>query len=254
MLKFRNLSNYSLINHFVTTRNGGCSSKNYESLNLSFKVGDTTENVNENRLCVSKHLGVLPEHLYFPDQCHTSNVKIIRGSNAIDFSKTDAIITNRTGIGIGVLAADCVPVLFFDPVNNVIAAAHAGWRGTVAKITEKVIHAMQINFGSDVSAIQVGIGPAISQKNYEVGEEVKAEVDKIVPEPGAFFKPSPQKNHYFLDLHALNRKLLLDCRLDANNIEMMELCTFKRTDLFFSARRDGFSTGRFGAVIGLRNN
>ena len=196
MLKFKNLSNYSTINHFVTTRNGGCSFDNYESLNLSFKMGDTNENVNENRARVSKHLGVLPENLYFPDQCHTSNVKIIEGFVTKEFSEIDAIITNLAGIGIGVLAADCVPILFFDPDKNVIAAAHAGWRGTVAKITEKVIHSMQVSFGSDVSAIRVGIGPAISQKNYEIGEEVKAEIDKIVPRTGAFFKPSSQKNHY----------------------------------------------------------
>jgi len=251
-LQFKNFKRHSTISHLVTTRNGGSSIENFESLNLSYKVGDDAEHVDLNRKIVSKMLNIDHRHLHFPDQCHTSTVKILYGNGSSDLSETDALITSEKGIGIGVLAADCVPVLFFDPKKKIVAAAHAGWRGTVKRIVSEVIKKMDIDFGSRPEDIIAGIGPGISQKHYEVDESVIVEVEKAINQPERFYKPSKRNNRYLLNLQDLNLQMLIDCGLYLENIEVLRTCTFENSDLFFSARRDGFNTGRFGAVIALR--
>jgi YfiH family protein len=248
--KFSNLSKNPSVQHFITTRNGGYSSGNFESLNLSTKVGDDFENVKKNRNVISKWLKVEPQNLFFPDQCHTANIKIISNPSIPDLNETDALITGEKGIGIGVLAADCFPVLFFDPSNHVISAAHAGWRGTIQSIVSKVVKKMCEEFGSDIADILVGIGPGISQKNYEVDESVIREVDKVIYQPQRFYEPSGRKYRYFLNLRELNKQMLVDSGVKLSNIELMNICTFENNN-FFSARRNGFNTGRFGAVISL---
>lgn len=252
VLQFEHFKKYSEICHLVTTRKGGGSVENFESLNLSYKVGDNAEHVDLNRKIVSQLLSIDQQHLHFPDQCHTSTVKILNGNGNFDLSETDALITSEKGIGIGVLAADCVPVLFFDTKKEIVAAAHAGWRGTVKKIVSEVIKKLDIEFGSRPEDIIAGIGPGISQNHYEVDESVIVEVEKAINQPERFYKPSKRNNRYLLNLQDLNLQMLIDCGLHLENIEVLRTCTFENSNLFFSARRDGFNTGRFGAVIALR--
>jgi polyphenol oxidase len=254
VFQFKNLSSFAAINHFITTREGGSSAGNYSGLNLSLHVNDNPNTVEINRNYVAQQLAVETKLLFFPEQCHTANVKCLgKPVLAGDLKVTDALITDVPGIGIGVLAADCVPVLFFDPRNKVIAAAHAGWKGTVKLIVKEVIGTMVNRYGSDPSLILAGIGPAISQTNYEVDSSVIEQVENVVDKSGCFYNFSKNKGHYLLNLQALNYKLLVDAGLQEHNIEVLPLCTYANPDLFFSARRDGFFTGRFGSVICIKS-
>jgi polyphenol oxidase len=255
LLYFKNLSTHNSLQHFVSTRNEGVSEGLFKSLNLSFKVNDLPENVVINRKILADRLGVAYEKLFFPDQCHTNTIKCVEHrSIAADFMETDALVTNCPGIALGVLAADCVPLVFFDPSEKVIAAAHAGWKGTVKLIVPGVIKMMHQQFHSNPADILVGIGPAISQANYEVDAPVIREVSKLFWGVNKFYKPTDSEGHYLLDLQGLNRELLIREGVPGKNIEVMPVCTFENPKLFFSARRDGFNTGRFGSVIALKSD
>jgi YfiH family protein len=248
---FSNLAQYHSVQHFVSTRLGGISYGSFKSMNLSFKVGDNIENVQNNRRLIAGKIGAEPQSLFFPDQCHTANIETISLTQVPDLTETDALITAEKNIAIGVMAADCIPILFFDPVKKVIAAAHAGWKGTVQGIAEKVVETMKSQYNSNPSAIIVGIGPGISQKNYEVDEPVISAVNSTIENPTRFYLPSPAKGKFLLDLKELNKQLLLCAGIHDSNIEVMKICTYESAGLFYSARRDGFHTGRFGAIIKL---
>jgi polyphenol oxidase len=248
---FSNLAQYHSVQHFVTTRLGGTSKGSFESMNLSFKVGDDIENVQDNRRIVAGKIGVEPQNIFFPDQCHTANIKTISLSHIPDLSETDALITAEKNIAIGVMAADCIPILFFDPVKKVIAAAHAGWKGSVQRIAAKVVETMKSDYNSNPSGIIVGIGSGISQKNYEVDEPVISAVNSTIENPTRFYFPTSAKGKFLLDLKELNKQLLISAGINDSNIEVMDICTFESDVLFYSARRDGFHTGRFGAIIKL---
>jgi len=126
------------LSHFVTDRHGGISTGPFESLNVSVKSGDLSENAFKNRQIIAKVLKTDADKLLFPEQVHGDTIKIAGSKTAItDLAATDALITSEKGICIAVMCADCVPVLLYDPEKNVAAAIHAGWKGTVMKITAK---------------------------------------------------------------------------------------------------------------------
>ncbi len=251
-LQFYSLVGSASVKHGVVLRMGGYSSNLYQSLNLSSKCGDDINAVIKNRLLLAKWLNVESDSVLFPDQCHTANVSIVTNHELPNLKETDAIITNQRKLAIGVLAADCVPVLFYDEANGVIAAAHAGWKGTVQKIVPKVIEAMVAKFHSKPEQIWVGIGPAISARNYEVGIEVRDAVAQSNPEAmSVCYKPSEKPGHGTLDLQALNRLQAMASGVREDHINTISLCTFDNPHLFFSARRDGFACGRFASVIML---
>lgn len=251
-IQFTSLVGSALVKHGVVLRTGGYSKGMYQSLNLSSKCGDDITAVNRNRKLLAEWLGIESDKVLFPDQCHTANVSIVANHELPSLTETDAIITNQHKLAIGVLAADCVPVLFYDAVNGVIAAAHAGWKGTVQKIVPKVIELMAEKFNSKPEEIWVGIGPAIGAQRYEVGIEVHNAVAHCNPEAMAFcYQPSIKPGHGTLDLQALNRHQALASGIRKTQIETIGLCTYDNPHLFFSARRDGFSCGRFASVIML---
>ena len=248
-IKFSSLNNLNGFSCEVFHRNSGFSKGKYESLNLSYKVGDSVEDVTNNRKLIDDKLKIAAQNLYFPDQCHTNHVKIIdKYTTGDDLMETDALITNRKDLGIGVLAADCVPVVFYDPIRKVIAVAHAGWKGTVKRIVQKVVSSMVQNFSCSPEDILVGIGPAISQKNYEVGDEVFQEVLNLGAEFQDYLLFNPGKTKAHLDLQGTNQRLLLNSGIQGKNMDVLRICTFENSTLLFSARRDGFSSGRFGLV------
>ena len=160
------------------------------------------------------------------------------------------MITDDKNICLFVFAADCVPILMFDPVKKVIAAIHSGWAGTVKKIACETVFAMQKNFGSNIDDIVVGIGPSISPENYEVGQNVVDEVLKSFGTTEKYMFKNTETGKFHFDIWYTNKKMLLDVGIKEKNIEVGELCTFAEDDLFFSARRDE-PTGRFGAGITL---
>ena len=253
LYEFEILQNENQQFHFVTTRNGGISSKNYESLNLSFKVGDLLENVIENRQRLIEVCNLSRAKVYFPDQCHTSRVGlVVENMVDTDLLETDALITNKKNLCIAILAADCVPILFFDPKAQAIGVAHSGWKGTVGRIAARTIELMVKKFGTDPVNLRAGIGPSISQQNYEVGEEVAGQFRTWFSDTPEVFIENKVTGKVHIDLWEANRQLLLRCGVQPEHIEISGLCTYDNQDDFFSARRDGMQCGRFATGIMLK--
>jgi polyphenol oxidase len=256
VLQFDNLSRFAELFHFTTTRGGGCSTNNYSSLNLGFNSGDLSPNVIKNRTILCDALEINLGCLIFPKQTHTATVKAITAGffdldkeGQIHFlNETDAVITDINNVCVAIKTADCVPVLLFDSRRNVVAAVHAGWRGTVQDIVLKTILEMTKEYGTEPSDIFAGIGPSISPEVYEVGEEVWKQ---FTPEfYSQMDKTKPGKR--LLNLWSANFQQLIASGVPAGQVEISNICTFSEPDLFFSARRDGQKTGRMAAGIMIK--
>lgn len=250
-LTFKNLQEYGLT-HFVTTVSGGVSTGGYTSLNLSLYSGDDIGAVAENRERLADVLGISEEDILVPYQTHEDNILVIDKSflEKSDLEKVkllngvDALITNQRRICIGITTADCVPVLLHDPLINVFAAVHAGWKGTVLLIVEKTIETMISIFGCSPADIRAGIGPCISQPHFEVGEEVVqafAEAGFPIEKIGVRSQTSGKMH---IDLSLANKYSLIEKGVLPEHIETSNLCTFANPDKFFSARRQTIHSGR----------
>jgi hypothetical protein len=258
---FRNLGKYNEVCHFISTRIGGFSSPPFKALNLGFHVGDNPEMVLKNRLLLSRVLGISPGSFTTVQQVHGHNVKIIteelKGSGAVNhdpaISEADAMVTNVPDACLLVLQADCVPVLLFDPQKRVIGAAHAGWKGTIRLVAQRVVSEMQEKFGCLPQNIVVGIGPAIGPCCFEVGPEVIAQAKSIFREKRGFISKETLDGKGYFNLWEANKMQLIQMGIPVGNIEVAGTCTSCRHNIFFSARRQGRKTGRFGAGIMLKN-
>jgi len=236
-----------------STRLGGVSDFPVNSLNLAGFSEDARENIYENR---RRFLQLFPSGMRIAAvyQCHGSAVKSIESEADITDSddRADAMVSTLDDVLLGVKTADCVPVLIADPASGAFAAAHAGWRGTVASIVVKTVGMMRERFGSDPSKMISAIGPAATVRQYEIGEDVlKAFAENFVGSE-KYFVPT-RLGHARVDLHAANRDQLLSCGLNAENISTAPFCTMERTDIFFSYRREkklNGKTGRLLSVIG----
>ncbi len=256
ILQFNNLNKFPELNHFSTSRVGGSSTGIYHALNLGFNSGDLAGNVIANRNTLCAALEINPERLIFPKQTHTATVKTI-ASSFFDMDKEekkrflneiDAVITNLKGVCVAIKTADCVPVLLYDPKRKVVAAVHAGWRGTVQDIVIKTIQKMIKEFGTDTSDLIAGIGPSICPEVYEVGEEVWKQFGPEFYLPTYTAKPDKR----LLNLWQANYHQLIVAGIPANQIEVARTCTFSDPDRFFSARRDGIKTGRMATGIMIK--
>ncbi|HZK95939.1 MAG TPA: peptidoglycan editing factor PgeF [Prolixibacteraceae bacterium] len=256
VLQFANLGQIPGVFHFSTTRVGGCSTNNYSSLNLGFNSGDLPENVLGNRVRLCAALHVSPDQLVFPKQTHTANVKtvttgffdMVTEEQKHFLNETDAVITNLQGVCIAVKTADCVPILLFDSKRKVVAAVHAGWRGTIQNIVLVTIHKMIKEFGTNPTDLIAGIGPSICPEVYEVGEEVWRQFA-----PKFYLASNSDKSgKKLLDLWSANYQQLIKAGIAAEQIEVARICTFSDPDRFFSARRDGIKTGRMATAIMIR--
>ena len=256
ILQFTNLGSFSELFHFSSTRFGGCSTGNYNSLNLGFNSGDLPENVKTNQIKLYTALEINPVRLIFPKQTHSATVKVITSGFFMTgeeeqkrfLNETDAVITNLNGVCVAVKTADCVPILIFDPKRKVVAAVHAGWRGTVQHIVRKTICKMTEEFGSEPCNLFTGIGPSISPAVYEVGEEVWKQFS---PD---FYQATntAQKDKRHLDLWSANYHQLIMSGVPSNQIEIARICTWSDRNQFFSARRDGLKTGRMATGIMMK--
>ncbi|MEO8499671.1 MAG: peptidoglycan editing factor PgeF [Vicinamibacteria bacterium] len=161
--------------------------------------------------------------------------------------EADAAITSRAAELLAIETADCLPVLVVDPIHRRVAAAHAGWRGTAARVAEAAVHRL-VEAGSKPADLLAALGPAIGPCCYEVGPDVEQAMG-VRGEP--FFVPGPGDRKH-LDVAAANRAQLEECGVRPERIDRVNLCTRCRQDLFFSYRRDGASAGRMISVIGFR--
>jgi purine-nucleoside/S-methyl-5'-thioadenosine phosphorylase / adenosine deaminase len=258
--------------HGFSTRPGGVSDLEGEKvLNLGFTDWDTRENVLENRRLFQAALGVPDLTLVPLKQFHSDLVHFFPAAPAQP-CRGDASSTNTPSLLLGVQTADCVPILLVDPKNRAVAAVHAGWRGTLARIAEKTVGQMQMHFGSKPADLLAALGPAIGPCCYEVGAELVtrftsqfAHASDWFDEPRTGEEPNPLQwlnmappghqpapKNVRLDLRKASRAQLLAAGLRDKNIFVSDLCTACRPDLFFSYRKQGTLSGRLLSVIGIR--
>lgn len=257
MITYKLLEKYKEIAHFCTDRQGGVSMGNYASFNLSPFSGDNPERYTKNLQILCNRLAIQPEKLIIPYQTHGTEIREINSSffvlsiekrlNALN--GVDALYTKLYNVCIGISTADCVPLQFFDPVQKVVAVAHAGWRGTSNKISEKTIYTLVDKYNCKPADILVTIGPSISSKEYEIGKEV---VD-IFKEAGFDISKiiTIRNKTFHLDLWKANVQSLEKAGILRDHIEISGICTFTENERFFSARRLGIKSGRMLSGIML---
>ncbi|MHC1698717.1 MAG: peptidoglycan editing factor PgeF [Geobacteraceae bacterium] len=230
-----------------TSRHEGVSRPPYNSLNLGLSTLDSCHSVEGNRSLLTRAFGTRLERLVTVTQVHGADLLLLDEPNE-DFShfqklECDGIVTNQPGVMIGICVADCVPILLLDPVKRVIAALHAGWKGTAQGIARKGVDAMVTVFGSDPATILAAIGPAIGACCYEVDTPV-AEAFRSGTMPFDSFAQASGPGKWRLDLPEANRQQLFRAGLEEKNVEANSLCVSCEKDLFFSYRRDKGETGR----------
>jgi len=258
MITYNLLDKQNEIAHFCTSREGGVSVGNYASLNLSPFTGDEESSFAENKKILCDKLGIDSESLIIPFQTHGSEMREIDKAffelsteeRQAYLNGVDAVITRLPGICVGVTTADCVPMLFFDPTKQVVAAVHAGWRGTCAGIAGKTVRVMVDKYGSLPRDILVAIGPSISAEVYEVGTDVVDEFKAAGFDLSEIIET--RNNSIFLNLWKANQQLLEKAGIQANHIEIAGICTFTEHERFFSARRLGIKSGRLLSGIMLK--
>jgi YfiH family protein len=236
-----------------TTRNGGVSRPPYNSLNLAYHTDDARHNVEGNRSTLARAFGLQPHQLLTVRQVHGLDILVVDQPN-YDLShfqsvECDAIITNQPGIMIGILVADCYPVLLHDPVQNVAAVIHVGWRGAAGGLLGKTVQAMQATFGSRPEALQAALGPGIGPQHYEVDRPVR---DAFRQGSGFWEQIASEQSlgRWRLDLGRSCQLQLQKAGVEPRRTAVVEECTFEHRELFFSYRRDGGVTGRqMGFVI-----
>ena len=233
MIKSKKLSKIKNLKHGFFNRSGGKSKKIYNSLNCGPGSKDNPLNVTKNLQIVKKKISRNSKNIFLLHQIHSNKfIYIDQKRTFISKPKVDAVITNQKNIPIGVLTADCVPILICDEKKNFIAAIHAGWKGAYKDIISKVINFM-IKKGSDPRNITAAIGPAISVKNYEVKEDFKRKFIKKDKKNNRFFKIKYKKLYF--DLPNYVKSCLLKNKI--KNIELINIDTFNINNNFFSARR-----------------
>ena len=223
------------IRHGFFTRDGGISGGIFASLNCGFGSGDDESKVAENRRRVAQALGQSPDRLVTSYQFHSAEaVAVERPWRRDDRPRADAMATRTPGIALGILTADCAPVLFADPDARVIGAAHAGWRGALTGVIEATVAAME-ELGANRRQIRAAIGPMIRHANYEVGPDLIARFAAEDRASNRFFSPAARDGHALFDLSGYVAARLE--RAGVGQIEDLGLCTYADPDRFFSYRR-----------------
>jgi YfiH family protein len=221
------------IRHGFFTRAGGISEGIYSGLNVGLGSDDRPEHVAENRRRVAAALDVAPRDLLTLYQVHSADVIVAREAFSGERPRADAMVTDRPGIALGVLAADCGPVLYADAGAGVVGAAHAGWKGALTGVLEATIEAME-RLGARRERITAVLGPSISAENYEVGPEFVARFVDADAANDSYFAPSASAGHAMFDL---NRYTVDRLRRAGIAAEMIGDCTYADDRRFYSYRR-----------------
>ena len=259
IFRFRNLSEQGGVDHFVSTHIGGLSLSPYESLNLGFHVGDSPETVLKNRERLATTVKIPLYDFTFAKQIHSSTVTIVteqmKGRGADDHDTaveaTDAMVTSVPGLCLAVLTADCVPLLLFDPCKCVVAAVHAGWRGSVKLIARKTVEILRQKFNCKPTDLLVGIGPSIGPCHYEIGPDVISQVKDAFGGTADYINDQSADGKGYFNLWEANKRQIMEAGVPPQNIEIARICTYCNAHLFFSVRHQKGTTGRFGTGIML---
>ena len=251
------------LQHGFSTRKGGVSKEHLASLNLSFSVEDAKENVLENFRRIGERFGKTPEDFVLSKQSHETKVLKIgrkdRGKGITkdrDYEGIDALITDEEGIILSCFSADCVPILFYDPIHKAVGACHSGWRGTKGKILQNVVEEMRKHFSSNPAEILIAIGPSICKEQYVVSEDLALSFLEDYPDLGEASSSPIQrisKDKFQLDLWDLNSRIALDCGIKEEHISISGYCTMENPELFFSHRYSQGKRGLQGAFICIQD-
>ena len=239
--------------HGFSTRIGGVSRETHTaSLNLAFDRGDDRETVLENLRLFADAVGVAPESVVSRKQVHSRDVISVDGCDCgegyyTEADPCDGYVAKDKGVTLGVKSADCVPILFHDPISGVVGAVHAGWRGTASGIAAECVDKM-CSLGADAKNIRVAIGAAIHFCCYEVGEDFLESVSKLAGEEMAnrFIKDAYGRLH--ADIVGMNCQILLDSGVLKENTDVCDMCTCCHPELFYSHR---FSHGLRGTMLSV---
>ena len=219
----------------------------------NIKIGFTNRNVDakssEDMKRFSGEYGFNYSNIVFNTQVHGADVRIVEsGDDFIENGKeVDGLITNLRNTPLLIFTADCVPVVFYDKKQGVVALAHAGWRGTYGNIAEEMVNIMRNKYGCKVEDVKIIIGPSISVDNYEVSYDLIEKFSAL--EVQDYYKENDGK--YYLDLWQLNKELLKKCGILEDNINIIDFCTVRDNDKFFSYRLDDATPKRIGTIIQL---
>ena len=244
--QFESLIQFSEISHGIFTRHFGNSTGTFESLNVSFGLGDKAASVKKNRRVIAKAIG--SNDLVYAQQVHGDQILILnpegfasRGGAAQALGLGDALVTAAAGKFLTIQLADCQSIMLYDATRRVVANIHSGWRGSIKNIAGRTIHVMQKHFGCHPADIIAGIGPSLGPCCAEF-----VNYQKEIPE---ILWPYKTAKDYF-DFWAISCDQLIDAGVLRENIETSKICTRCNTSIFFSYRGEG-RTGRFASVIGL---
>jgi len=237
--------------HGVFTRLGGVSSAPYSTLNTGHSVGDDPASVDANHQAIYRALGVHPTTVVTAQQVHGDRVVIVSdAAKGQTVAETDALVSDVPGLLLLMRFADCVPILFYAPRQGAVGLAHAGWQGTLKRIAVKTAQAMISAYGCSPGGLRAGLGPAIGPCCFEVGPEVVKAMRQVSPSPNRVISRMLPGGKAHVDLWRANALQLEE--IGVTHIEVSDVCTCCHPDLFFSHRGERGRTGRFAAVIGLR--
>lgn len=252
---------------FSTTRHGGVSTGAYAAFNINEYCGDTADDVAANRRLLARELDIDVDDIIIPHQTHGTVARVVDKAFLAAPAQerrqllegVDAVITCERRVCVGVSTADCIPVLLFDPDHSIVAAVHAGWRGTVARIVEKTVATMTTSLGASTTNMLAWIGPGISLDAFEVGDEVYDAFSHAGFSMPAISRRYPSADSaaadgckWHIDLPECNRLQLLAAGLNAERVSSCGICTYGQSDDYFSARRLGVSSGRIFSGIMLK--
>ena len=234
MIKSKKLSKFQQINHGFFDKKGGKSTGIYKSLNCGIGSSDSKKNVLNNLKVVCKKINCSSKNLILLNQIHSNKFYFINKNYKFKKKKLngDALITNVKKIALGVLVADCVPVLIYDKNLKIISAIHAGWKGVYKEIIKKVVKFL-IKKGSNTKNLVAVIGPSISEKSYEVQKDLKGKFFKKDKQSKFFFKIRKNKTYFGLNKYVYYHLK----KLGIKNLEIIKKNTFDPKNNFFSARR-----------------
>jgi len=237
------------IRHGIFSRHGGVSEAPWNSLNLGASIGDDAAAVRENHRRMYQAAAVNAAGAYSCWLVHSVDTLVLGPRSNGQLQKADAIITNLPDRPLVMRYADCVPLLLYDRSKRAIGLGHAGWRGTVQGMAANMVRMLRATYACRPEDIAALLGPAISARNYEVGEEVVTQAEAYFGAAAGLIWREPSTGRPHFDLWQANR---LDfARCGVKNVKILDICTYENTEDFYSHRAEKGRTGRFGVVISL---
>lgn len=258
-LTYNSLSEINFINHAFSTRLGGVSEGEFTSMNMAFNRGDNPESVTENYKRICKSAGFDFNSLTASAQDHNTFVRAVTSENKgvgiykpRDLHSVDALVTNEKGVTLVTYYADCTPLFFVDTKKKAIGLAHAGWRGTVGRIGEKVVNKMTELYGTNPSDIVAAIGPAISVCCYEVDKPCADNFYALADLDSSRFVFPKENGKYMIDLLETNRQILVAAGVKNENITISDICTNCNSELLWSHRATKGKRGTMSAFMCIK--